>query len=890
MSQETETFELGGPAAIVHAVIRRLTFLALAAVAAIPADAAVPTTVTLHEPVPRTYAIHLPAAGPDGFLEATEPRSGQRIEFGNRVLIRVHSANDLAGVLDRIQQPAVRRADDRSIVVAFPSATEAVLASAQLASDPAVEAASPSRRRFNAAPHANWGGAPNDPFYPKQWHLEPSRGVLGAVPGSSGFEMRAVWPVSQGAGVTIAFVDNGLDATHPDLQEAFVPSLARNWFTLATNCAHASQSAYHGTAVAGLAAARGNNAIGITGVAPRVRLTGWVIFDAANNLPETENLATAFEYRPDAIRLQNHSWGNADIDFLYSTLVERIALSNATFHAHGGRGTIMVRSAGNTRTKSVGGIQGVGDANLDAFGNEPGAITVAGLRRDGAVASYSAPGACLLLAAPGGEVAEGTRLFTLDPVGRAGQSTGDYLPEFHNFVGTSFAAPLISGLVALVLDVQPGIALPELQRLLVLSSWPLDSADPDLATNRAGLAFSHNVGFGTPDPALLLDLARRPGFTQPAAARLEVRIRQTNDLPIPDDGLHVVVNGPGLGSGRTFPASPGTGLHPDSPTRDFPIVDAGPVGGSIVAPIAGAAALLQRSTDSFADQIRLAANAGAACAVILNNNSINPSARSVMLATESARIPAVQVGFADGTTLRTIAATNPAATVRLELDSALIPFEVTNALSLDWVQVRVRIVHPRTGDLRVTLRSPTGTLSVLHRAGTLQSAMIEEWWYSSKRHLFESSAGTWTLAVTDQAAGQTGIVAETELILHGIPITDTDRDGLDDDWERREIGSLAASGADDPDRDGWSHAAEAWLGQSPLISDRPLFASIARADNARFRITWPSRSNRRYRLERAVDPAGPWSSLGEAGFPGLTGSWFLPESASTEFLRILESQ
>jgi hypothetical protein len=168
--------------------------------------------------------------------------------------------------------------------------------------------------------------------------------------------------------------------------------------------------------------------------------------------------------------------------------------------------------------------------------------------------------------------------------------------------------------------------------------------------------------------------------------------------------------------------------------------------------------------------------------------------------------------------------------------------------------------------------------------------MIEEWWYGSKRHLFEPSAGTWTLAVTDEATGQTGTVAETELILHGIPITDSDRDGLDDDWERRELGSLAGSGADDPDHDGWSHAAEAWLGQSPLVSNRPLNASILPTDNARFRITWPSRNNRRYQLQRSPDPAGPWSSLGEARFPGLTGSWFLPESASTELLRVVETE
>jgi subtilisin family serine protease/subtilisin-like proprotein convertase family protein len=857
------------------------------------ARAAVIDSLELREPGLHTYRPLGSDSGSSTLWPVLESGSGRRIEFGNRLLIRTVAPGDLESVLVQLARPVTRRVDDRSAVISFDTARDTVQSAAVLSRDPRIEAASPSRRRFNAVLHSQWGAAPNDPYFPQQWHLEPSRSAAGAPARSSGLELRSAWPASKGASIIISIVDDGVDSTHPDLQAAFVPALARNWFTLATNSAHTTIRKFHGTAVAGLAAARGDNAIGITGTAPLARVTGWVIFDSVNNLPETENLAQAFEYQTDVVPIQNHSWGNADLDFLEPTLVERIAMSNAVTQGRGRLGTVYVRSAGNTRYRSYFGRRGVGDANLDGFANLPGAITVAGLRRDGSVASYSAPGACLLVAAPGGEVSEGSQLFTLDPVGdagnnriaSAGRELADYLYGSRSAAGTSFATPIITGLTALALDTQPGLSLPDLHRILALASWPIDLTDPDLATNRAGLLFSHNVGYGTPDPGILLDLARRPVFRLPPATRQSVRRLQTHPVPIPDDGLRVVVTQPGGAPPLSFGASGGTGMHPDEPTAELRLVDAGVGSGSITAKVGGAAALLQRLPNEFDDKIRLAADAGARSVIIANSDAGN--GRLVMLSTDFARIPAVLVGNTDGATLRSIATNQPAATARLELTSAQIDFDVSEALSLDWVEVRVKIQHPRMGDLRITLRSPGGTRSVLHRAGTLTNSMIGEWWYSSKRHLLEGSVGTWSLAVTDEASGMTGVVAETELILHGVPIVDTDADGLDDDWERRELGSLSPGGADDPDADGWSNAAEAFLGQSPQVSDRPLAAELFRVENARVRIAWPARSNRRYEVERAANPQGPWLPLGGSTFPGRTGSWFQPESTGTEFFRVI---
>lgn len=856
-------------------------------------------TVVLQEPNPRVVRL-LPLATeslvpsirtiPRLRVPALDVRSGQPLEFGHRVFVRAHGTRGLAQLLATLPHPIVRRPDHRSAVLACPSATDALELAAVWATDPRVEMAAPSCRRFNAILHSAWGAAPDDPHFHQQWYLDPHAGRLGAAQVSAGMEFRAAWPRSTGEGVVIGFYDDGMDATHPDLREGYLPELARNWVTGSTSGAHSTRFQYHGTAVAGLAAARAGNGIGISGAAPGTRFTANVIFDAASNLPESDDLAQAFEHRTDLIPIQNHSWGNADLDFLESYPVERIALSNAVHLGRGALGTVLVRSAGNTRIRSYLGRRGVGDANLDAFGNEPGAITVAGLRRSGSVASYSAPGACILVAAAGGETSESSQLFTLDPVGdnganniaAAGRELSDYIYGTRSSAGTSFAAPLITGVVALMLDVRPELHLTDLQRLLVLSSYPVDLTDPDLATNHAGLVVSHNVGFGSPHPQTAVDLAA--GFLQSPAPRSTVLARHTASVPIPDAGLRVVVSLPDQPDALSFPAAGGTGRHPDEPTPDLAFVDAGIGAGPIGVPVGGAVALLQRQPNEPVDKIGFAAQAGAVAAVIANTDLDNLP--FLMMATDAARIPAVSVGRSSGEQLRQLALTEPGARLRFEIQPARVAFEITNTLSLDWVQVRVRIEHARMGDLRITLRSPSGTRSVLHRSGTQTTAHIGEWWYSSKRHLFEPSAGTWTLDVSDQAAGIEGSLVEADLVLHGIPITDSDRDGLDDDWEREQFGSLEANAGEDPDQDGWSHAAEAFLGTDPRISDRPTLAAIHVLPGEPVRIDWPTLPGIPVGVEQATDPTGPWTRLGAPSFPGRRGVWNTPASPGREWFRI----
>ena len=109
-----------------------------------------------------------------------------------------------------------------------------------------------------------------------------------------------------------------------------------------------SATAAHGTEVAGLAAATINNAR-MVGVAPGADLASWVIINSNYTLADDEMLMDMFQYQTDVVGVQNHSWGNNDITLAGPSLLEQFGISNAIAYGRSGRGTVMVRAAGNDR-------------------------------------------------------------------------------------------------------------------------------------------------------------------------------------------------------------------------------------------------------------------------------------------------------------------------------------------------------------------------------------------------------------------------------------------------------------------------------------------------------------------------------------------------------------
>jgi subtilisin family serine protease len=184
---------------------------------------------------------------------------------------------------------------------------------------------------------------PNDPYFAEQWHLE-NTGQWGSAT-SAGVDVRApeAWELSTGVGAIIADIDTGVDLGHPDLRviagRDYVdddddPSPGPEW------------DDGHGTATSGLAAAIGDNGLGVTGVAYDAEVYAIRLLGGATSLSDFYG---AFVEAVDAgAWVLSNSWGYSDgcPDVpLYG--VEQEALEYAETVGRGGLGSVVAFSAGN---------------------------------------------------------------------------------------------------------------------------------------------------------------------------------------------------------------------------------------------------------------------------------------------------------------------------------------------------------------------------------------------------------------------------------------------------------------------------------------------------------------------------------------------------------------
>jgi subtilisin-like proprotein convertase family protein len=436
-------------------------------------------------------------------------------------------------------------------------------------------------------------------------------------------------------------------------------------------------------------------------------------------------------------------------------------------------------------------------------------------------------------------------------------------------------------MAALMLSANNNLTYRDVQQILLLSARHFDLADWDLSTNGAGLRVSHNLGFGVPDAAMAVQLARRWSNRPPQTV---VTVSSPDPASVPDDGLRLVVSGegvpPGLGAIRT---ATGLGPHADAPTVVVPLVDIGlATNASSIPDLTGKAALIQRGGATFAQKINLAAQAGCAFAVIYNFSSTTstfgcPGGEQLctMGGTDFVPVPAVFIGYAEGLALAELFRTNAAARAQLRLQTTNYVVTVTNTLLCEHVGVRVKSDHPSRGDLRITLRSPQGTRSVLQRFNPDTSPGPIDWTYWSTHHFYESSVGPWTIEFSDEAPGATGTILSVDLILTGVEVIDTDGDGLDDTWEKKYFGALASGPREDPDGDGHNNAREQVVSTDPSQVDDPLRLDITSWNPTLARLSWPGRTNQLYEILAGTNVTSLTSITNVSGrFPET--EWFSP--------------
>jgi len=336
--------------------------------------------------------------------------------------------------------------------------------------------------------------------YPDQlsaclWHLDADTDYRfsGADP-TIDINLGDVWATTMGAGVTVAVVDHTWEATHEDIRDN-VDTARSQILGGFTGENERASTPYHGTAVAGIVAAR-DNTVGGRGVAPRATLVNYNLLDNGSSAAEV----TAMTLNKETVAVYNLSYGDTDsYSPTTSSHLWRQAVAEGLYTGFGGKGSSYVKAAGNGAL-----LPGSDWASLEESNNHPGIIPVCALGADGASASYSERGASLWVCAPGGGIHSEPRI--LAPIGQNGYTD--------TFNGTSASAPIVSGVIALMRSVNADLTWRDVKVILANTAQKNHASDSSWTTGAAKYgsdaekySFSYKYGFGAVDAKAAVEAA-----------------------------------------------------------------------------------------------------------------------------------------------------------------------------------------------------------------------------------------------------------------------------------------------------------------------------------------------------------------------------------------------
>uniref|UniRef100_UPI002627EBE3 calcium-binding protein n=1 Tax=Propionivibrio sp. TaxID=2212460 RepID=UPI002627EBE3 len=344
---------------------------------------------------------------------------------------------------------------------------------------------------------------PTDALFTEQWYLND----VNVLP---------VWKDAYGQGytgkgVTIAQFEPGMPfATGPQVFNYRNADLQGNvdlsWISDASGAIPQTFSE-HATLVAGVMSAA-RNGEGAVGVAYDAKLSGHYIQGSGLEVgalsAEIVNALAQFK-NYDVV---NNSWGSTvdfDIKVTPVGLLEQ-GILDAVSQGRNGLGTAIVMAGGNDR-------QNGGNTNANALTANRAVITTGAINAQGDIstlaigqAPFSNPGASILVSAPGSNVASTSQILIADDGTIFGADTA-------TTQGTSFAAPIVSGIVALMLEANPGLGWRDVQQILAITARKVNDPNTDTVWNAAinwnggGMHTSHDYGFGDVDARAAVRLA-----------------------------------------------------------------------------------------------------------------------------------------------------------------------------------------------------------------------------------------------------------------------------------------------------------------------------------------------------------------------------------------------
>lgn len=357
------------------------------------------------------------------------------------------SATVEAAVVRSIHGQVVATYPNGSVLVATPSPSQRDLALRKLNRHAAVRYAEPnSIVRVDATVAAT-----NDPLLFTQWALDSSNGA--------GINAAVARSITEGSTSTIvAVIDSGLDLTHPEFAGRIwtnpgevdgisgvdndgdgLANDLHGWNFL-TNTSNVNDDNGHGTHVAGILAATGNNGIGVAGVDWKARIMPLKFIGADGNGSVDDALRAIYYAVDHGARVINASWGGGA---QVQALTDAISYANA-------RNVVFVTAAGNDGTNNG------THRSYPANDRLPNVISVAATDINGSLASFSNYGATTVdLAAPG------VNIRSTVPGGYA------------TYSGTSTSTPYVSGVVSLLVGLHPELTAAQLVQRVLNAARPL---------------------------------------------------------------------------------------------------------------------------------------------------------------------------------------------------------------------------------------------------------------------------------------------------------------------------------------------------------------------------------------------------------------------------------
>lgn len=331
----------------------------------------------------------------------------------------------------------------------------------------------------------------SDDKFADQWHLNAS------TRGGLDLNVMSVWADYTGKGVTVGVIDTKIESTHIDLNENWTMPFGLTSYGFSHSDVVATTlgpNDDHGTAVAGIIAAAANGT-GSVGVAHQASITSMPALSMSSDAV-TQALRAGAE-----VDVVNNSWGFS-LGYANSTNPAfwtkfNAAIDHGLLHGRDGLGSIYVNSSGNSRADGR-------DTADQQFSAHTGTIVVAAADINGNITSYSTGGSAVFVTAFGGDRLAG--IATSDVSGTEGYGASD---QITNFTGTSAAAPMVSGIVALMLEANPDLGWRDVQDILAASARQLEPAVENAGGNwnGGGLHFSNDSGFGLVDALAAVRMA-----------------------------------------------------------------------------------------------------------------------------------------------------------------------------------------------------------------------------------------------------------------------------------------------------------------------------------------------------------------------------------------------